>query len=150
MKIDDNGIEMLKHIEGLSLKAYADPPGQTKTYSIGYGHLGVPAGSTCSPEQAEEYLREDSTHAQSVVNKTVLDFLTQGQFNALTSFIYNVGEGNFLKSTMLRLLRSHDITGAANEFQKWNKANQKVLPSLVNRRKLERAEFIGKGWRSVL
>lgn len=70
--------------------------------------------------------------------------LTQNEFDALASFVFNVGLGAFEKSKLRRLLKAGDKAGAANEFPRWNKAAGKVLPGLVTRRAAERALFLEK------
>jgi lysozyme len=150
MLIDDNGIEMVKVIEVLMLKAYPDPPHQDKTYSIGYGHFGVTKDAACTPEQAVAWLRQDIQRAQHAVDTLVKTTLRQGESNALVSFVFNIGDGAFAKSTMLTFLNKGLMEAAANEFPKWNKSAGVVWKSLINRRKLEQAEFLGKGWRSAL
>ena len=68
--------------------------------------------------------------------------LTQGQFDALVSFAYNVGSRALSTSTLLKKLNAGDIKGAADEFLRWNKSGGKVMPGLTNRRKAERALFL--------
>ena len=147
-KVSDNGLNIIKNHEGLRLTAYK-PVAAEKYYTIGYGHYGpdVQPGQTITKEQAEDLLRKDVAGAEATVNKYVKVDLTQNQFDALVSFCYNVGSGNFKGSTLLKKLNKGDYEGAAQEFNKWNKGSGKVLGGLVKRRAAESALFssdIGK------
>ncbi|WP_147198547.1 lysozyme [Pantoea sp. CCBC3-3-1] len=139
MKISNNGINLIKKFEGLELKAYKDSVG---ILTIGYGHThGVKAGDVITGQQADAFLREDVHVAELAVNANVKVKLTQGQFDALVSFIFNLGAGNFVKSTLLKKLNAGDYAGAADEFGKWVNAGGKLLPGLVKRRAAEREAF---------
>uniref|UniRef100_UPI001B316D19 lysozyme n=1 Tax=Pantoea ananas TaxID=553 RepID=UPI001B316D19 len=93
-------------------------------------------------EQADKYLREDLLVAELTINTNVKVKLTQNQFDALASFVFNLGSGNFVKSTLLKKLNAGDIAGAADEFGKWVNAGGKKLAGLVKRRAAEREVFI--------
>lgn len=139
-KITQDGLDFIQDVEGCKLYAYLDTGG---VYTIGVGHTGpeVVKGLTCTMEQALQWLREDSEEAQEGVRRLVKGLLTQNQFNALVSFVFNVGVGAFSKSTMLKLINKGDFDGAANEFPKWNKDNGKEILGLTKRRILEQAVF---------
>ena len=138
-RIDENGLAMLKKIEGLSLTAYEDGNG----FSIGYGHFMKPGEpDTITKQQAERYLQQDIKWAEFAVWKHVDVKVTQNQFNALVSFVYNVGETQFRKSTMLRLLNEGDIKGALKQFPRWNKSQGEVLDGLIARRETEMEMFV--------
>ena len=79
---------------------------------------------------------------ESDVSNLVKVKLTQGQFDALVSFAYNLGARALSTSTLLQKLNAGDYTGAADEFPRWNKAGGKVLPGLTWRREAERALFL--------
>jgi lysozyme len=135
MKTSDNGIELIKRFEGLRLKAYLCPAGKP---TIGYGHTeGVKPGQTITEEEAEQLLREDLIVVENEINKHNLD-INQNQFDALASFVYNVGVGNFRTSTLLKKIKAdpNDKT-IANEFKRWVYSNGKKLPGLVKRREEE-------------
>ena len=76
------------------------------------------------------------------INKDVTVELTQNQFDALTSFAYNVGMGAFRSSTLLKKLNNGDYIGVSNEFERWNKSKGKVMPGLVSRRAREKELFL--------
>ena len=91
--------------------------------------------------EAEDRLKEDVHHAENCVNSLVAVPLTQGEFDALCSFAFNLGCSALRKSTLLRLLNQSDYDGAAAEFRKWNKAGGEVLAGLTKRRFEESQRF---------
>jgi lysozyme len=141
MHTSQKGLDLIKSFEGLRLSAYKDVVG---VVTIGYGTTsGVKMGDTITKERAEQLLREDVERFESQVLRLVKVPLTQGQHDALVSFVYNLGAGNLSNSTLLRLLNAGDYAGAAAQFNRWNKAGGKVLSGLVRRRAAERALFEG-------
>ena len=142
MHTSQKGLDLIKSFEGLRLSAYRCP---ADIPTIGYGTTaGVKMGQTITKERAEELLCEDVKRFETQVLRLVKVPLTQGQFDALTSFVYNLGAGNLSNSTLLRLLNAGDYAGAAAQFERWNKAGGKVLAGLVRRRAAERALFEAK------
>ena len=141
MNISQNGINLIKQFEGCRLEAYKCPAG---VWTIGYGHTGsdVVSGKKITQEQAENLLKQDLIVHCNNVSKLVKVKLNQNQFDALVSFEYNVGYGNFSSSTLLKLLNKGDYTGAAGQFERWVYAGGKVLEGLKNRRKAEKELFI--------
>ncbi|PWC10676.1 lysozyme [Brenneria roseae subsp. americana] len=143
MKISANGISLIKRFEGCKLTAYPDPGTGGKPWTIGYGHtLGVQPGDVITQPQAEQFLRDDLASVYLNIDTNVKTALTQGQFDALCSFIFNLGAGNFVKSTLLKKLNAGDTAGAADEFLKWNRAGGRILPGLTRRRAAERDLFL--------
>ncbi|MDR0219061.1 MAG: lysozyme [Enterobacteriaceae bacterium] len=143
MEISENGINAIKNYEGLRLKAYPDPATGAEPWTIGYGHTkGVVSGQVITQQQANAFLHEDLAPIYAVLQQYVTVSLTQGQFDALCSFIFNVGIGNFLHSTLLKKLNKDDIQGAAQEFLKWDRAAGKEMPALRARRKSEQRMFL--------
>jgi len=141
------GLTLIKASEGLESEAYPDPgnPETGEPWTIGYGHTrGVRRGDTCSEEQATAWLREDLGAAERAVRHLVEAPLSQGQFDALTSFVFNVGRSAFASSTLLRLLNAGDASGAAEQFKRWNRGADGPLPGLVIRRAAERALFLSQ------
>lgn len=133
--------EIIKDFEGLELEAYKCP---ADVLTIGYGHTKkVSAGDVITEGEADILLALDVQDAERAVNAYVDVDINQNQFDALVSFVYNLGAGNFKSSTLLRKLNQGDYLGAANEFQRWNKAGGKVLRGLVRRREAEANLFIG-------
>ncbi|MFP5338162.1 MAG: lysozyme [Gammaproteobacteria bacterium] len=141
MHTSQKGLDLIKSFEGLRLSAYKCP---ADVWTIGYGTTaGVKPGQTITKERAEELLRDDVKRFEGQVLRLVKVPLTQGQHDALVSFVYNLGAGNLSNSTLLRLLNAGDYAGAAAQFNRWNKAGGKVLSGLVRRRAAERALFEG-------
>lgn len=126
---------MIAGHEGLRLEAYLCPAG---VWTIGYGHTkGAKPGMTITRQRAEALLREDLLTAENTVNRLHLKF-NQNQFDALVSFVFNVGSGNFLRSTLLKKIQANANDPAiAAEFNKWNRGGGRVLPGLVKRRQQE-------------
>ncbi|HHB7182141.1 TPA: lysozyme [Klebsiella pneumoniae] len=145
MQTSDKGIALIKKFEGCKLTAYQDSVG---VFTIGYGWTqpvdGKPirAGMTIKQETAERLLKTGLVSYESDVSRLVKVGLTQGQFDALVSFTYNLGARSLSTSTLLRKLNSGDYAGAADEFLRWNKAGGKVLNGLTRRREAERALFL--------
>lgn len=140
MQTSNKGMDLIKRFEDLKLGAYRDSVGIP---TIGYGHThNVKMGDVITGEQADKYLREDLLVAELTINTNVKVKLTQNQFDALASFVFNLGSGNFVKSTLLKKLNAGDFAGAAGEFGKWVNAGGKKLAGLVKRRAAEREVFI--------
>lgn len=141
-EISNEALEALKHFEGLSLVAYRDPVG---IWTIGHGHTKtVKPGQKITEKEAENLLRFDLLEAESCVERALETPevpTTQGQFDALVLFVFNVGCHAFRNSTMLRKLREGDYDGAHDEFPRWKHAKGKVLPGLVRRRAAEQVLF---------
>lgn len=135
MNTSPKGIALIKEFEGLRLKAYLCPGG---VWTIGYGHTaGVKPGMVISEAQAEEYLKADLIAFERYLNGLGLA-LNQNQFDALVSFIYNVGTGNFSNSTLLRKVRANPQDNSiVDEFLRWVYSKGRVLPGLQRRRLAE-------------
>lgn len=143
MTPSENCVNFVAQHEGMVLKAYPDPGTGGAPWTIGCGRTtNVHPGDTCTPEQANEWLREELAGFAAQILSVVKVPLTQNQLDALTSFVYNVGFGNFLKSTMLRLINAGDYAGAAQQFIRWNKAAGRVMPGLTTRRNDEAVLFM--------
>ena len=134
-------IELIKEFEAFYEEAYLCPAG---VWTIGWGHTkGVKPGMKITEEQAEELLQEDMQEAKRVVERLNVD-LSDNQYNALVSFVFNIGGGNFAKSTIRRkIIANPENPKIADEMKKWKyatnpKTKQKeVLPGLVRRREKE-------------
>ena len=135
MNTSPKGIALIKEFEGLRLKAYKCPGG---VWTIGYGHTaGVKPGMVITKAQAEEYLKADLIAFERYLNSLGLT-LNQNQFDALISFIYNVGTGNFSNSTLLRKVRANPRDNSImDEFLRWVYSKGRVLPGLQRRRLAE-------------
>ena len=141
LETSESMIAVIKKFEGLRLKAYKCPAG---VFTIGYGHTeNVCADSEISELMADQILRKDLQKFEQAINNLDLPLL-QCEFDALVSFIFNVGIGNFNKSTLKKLLSQKKFFYAAKEFDKWVFAGGKKLPGLQNRRNIERKIFEGR------
>ena len=148
MQISDAGIELIKSFEGFRANAYPDPKSGGDPWTVGYGTTKFPSGRPVkkgdyvTPAQAEMYLREDVKKFASSVDALVTVPLKQCQYDALVSFVYNLGATNFRKSTLLKKLNAKDYKSAADEFLRWVSPGSSVEAGLRRRRTAERAMFI--------
>ncbi len=137
MRTSQKGIDLIKEFEGYSERVYLCPGG---VYTIGYGHTkGVQVGDTCTREKAEEYLKDDLRDTEEAVLDLVDVPLTQNQFDALVSLVYNIGSGNFYDSTIRKVInyKVSDIEEYRRAWMMWVKAQGRVLKGLVRRREAE-------------
>ncbi len=135
MKIGNKGLELIKHFEGCELEAYKCPAG---VWTIGYGHTkGVEEGDVWSESHADHMLEVELEEYENYVNTAVEVPLSQNQFDALVSWVYNLGPTNFNSSTMLKVLNAGDYSEVGNQMLRWNKAGGKVLEGLTRRRQAE-------------
>lgn len=145
MQISKNGIELIKRFEGLRLKAYQDSVG---VWTIGYGWTQPVDGKKIGPGMqidqvtADRLLKCGVVQYEQGVNQLVKVKITQGQFDALVSFAYNLGLRSLSTSTLLQKLNAGDKQGAADQFGRWVNAGGKRLDGLVARRAAEREMFL--------
>ena len=135
MKASIDAYELIKQFEGLRLEAYLCPAG---IWTIGYGHTsGVSPNSFITIQEADEYLHRDVATIEMQLNKLNL-ILRQCQWDAIVSFVFNVGIGNFKSSTLLAKIRINpDDNSIMDEFLRWVYANGKVMRGLQKRRLTE-------------
>lgn len=150
MKISEAGARLIAEFEGFSAKPYKDPVG---VWTIGFGSTkGV--GPNTPPVTREQAMARLMNEVNVVYGAAInaLDLpLTQCQFDALVSFVYNVGPGGVAASTTVgKRLRAHDWQGAADALLAWDKAGGRVLPGLTRRRQAERALFLSSPARDPL
>ena len=145
MSVSNKGVDLICEFEGEQLIAYDDGVG---VWTIGFGTIKYPSGvrvkkgDTCTEAQAESYLKNDLVKFENAINKLVKVPLNQNQFDAISSFTYNLGETNLSSSTLLKKLNVKDYSGAADQFLRWNKAGGKVMNGLTRRREAERNLFL--------
>ena len=140
MNISDAGINFIKTAEALRLTAYQDGGG---VWTIGYGHTGaVKKNQVCTQVEAECWLRADLLGVERCIKNCIVGELTQNQYDALCSFVYNIGCGAFTKSTLLHKLNEGDDIGAAEQFARWNHDNGVVVAILTRRREKETELFL--------
>lgn len=146
MNISAAGINLIKEYEGVRLKSYKCPAG---VWTVGVGHTSaagapeVKPGMTITETEALKILRNDLKKFEASIDSMVRVPLKQNQYDALCSFIFNVGAGAFQKSTLLRKLNAGDYAAVPQELMKWTKAGGKELPGLVRRRRAEAAMWRG-------
>ena len=140
MQTGNKGIELIKHFEGCELEAYKCPAG---VWTIGYGHIkGVHEGMKITEMQAEEMLKSELHEYEGYINDYVTVPLNQNQFDAMVSWVYNLGGGNLRSSTLLKVLNAGDYDGVPAQMLRWNKAGGKVLEGLTRRRQAEADLFV--------
>lgn len=134
-------LQLLERIEGLKLNAYLDTGGVP---TIGVGTTRYPNGNwvkmgdKITKEQAYDYLRHDVAGAAKDVDDLTTDAINQNQFDALVSFVYNLGRGSYQKSTLRTLINGNPNNAEIRaEFAKWKYDNGKIIDGLIVRRKLE-------------
>lgn len=135
MKASEKAYSLIRQFEGLRLTAYRCPAG---VRTVGYGHTsGVVPGMVITKEQAEKLLRLDIATVENIVNAECPN-LRQCQFDALVSFVFNIGGGNFRKSALLKKVKANpDDNSIMDEFLRWVYAKGIVLPGLQKRRLAE-------------
>ena len=144
MKTSANGIAHIKEFEGFRGKRYLCPANKP---TIGYGHVIVDSERATlwnvelTEDQATKLLMKDLVRFEDAVSAMVAVPLTQGQFDALVSFAYNLGEAKLRSSTLLKLLNAGDYDGARKQINRWVYSNGKKLEGLIRRRARETEMF---------
>lgn len=141
IQISDKGISLIKRHEGCKLTAYKDVVGVP---TIGYGHTkGVVMGDRISQYQADKYLEQDLIPVVQCLNKMGVAF-KQGQFDALCSWLFNLGERKFNSSTMKRyILARRTAIEITDQLVRWHYAGNRPLLGLKRRRVDEANMFLG-------
>lgn len=135
MKTSDAGLAALTKREGKKNEAYLDVKG-IPTIGVGHTSPEVHIGLVWTDQQVQDALRADVEDAEDCVNGYVKAPLTQYQFDALVSFVFNVGDTAFRRSTLLQVLNTGDYAKAAECFMMWNKP-----AAIIGRRISERRQF---------
>lgn len=157
MKTSANGLAVIKHFEWLEIEAYPDPGTGGAPWTIGYGHTGsdVRPGLVWNQTQAERALQSDLSYFENLVGNALTTPVSQGQFDALVAFCFNVGPGkkgvkdgllvlkNGNPSSLLRLTNARDFAGAERQFKYWDNAAGKKLRGLTRRRAAEACLYAG-------
>lgn len=139
--LSKHGAQFIASFEGFRADAYWDPWGQV--WTIGYGHTaGVRPGEKVTTTQALKLLEQDAASAATAIRDLVHVRLNQNQFDALVSFVFNLGAGALAESTLLKLLNRGNYRGAARQFHLWDHAGGQVLPGLLRRREAEAHLFL--------
>jgi lysozyme len=132
----DAGLSLTKQFEGLNLNSYQD---QVGVWTIGYGHTGptIHGGLTITQDQADQLLQSDVASSVACVNRAVTTAINQNQFDALVDFVFNLGCGALLSSTLLRDINAGNFAAAAQQFLLWDHARGVVIQGLLRRRQAE-------------
>ena len=144
MKTSEKGRKLIKDFEGVVLKAYPDPATGGEPWTAGVGHTGpdVKPGMKVTREMAEAWLTADLGKFEAVVANAA-PVATQDQFDAMVSLCFNIGPGNFLRSTLLKKHKAGLYGAAAAQFAVWVNANGEKMDGLVRRRKAEAELYRG-------
>lgn len=135
MEINQDGLNLILSFEKCKLVVYKDQAGYR---TVGVGHrTTLPVGATITSAEAQNLLKGDLERFERCVNNGVKVDVTSNQFSALVAFSYNVGDGAFLGSRLLKILNSGDTDGAAEQFARWDRAGGKVSLGLSRRRAAE-------------
>ena len=139
MKASGNAINLIKTFEGCRYRAYDCPAG---VCTIGYGHTeGVYSGMTISQDDADRFLAQDIEKVEKAINQSILVKLNQNQFDALVSFVFNIGIQAFYRSTLLQKLNHGAFKVIPYEMNRWTNIHGKFSKGLQNRRNKEVALF---------
>ena len=147
MNISKEGIALIKKFEGCELEAYQCAAG---VWTIGYGSTkDVKEGDTLTQKEADNLLLHEMQEYEGYIKELVKIPLKQNQFDALVSWVFNLGPANLKASTMLKFLNAGDYHLIPSQIKRWNKANGKVLEGLIRRREAEALMFEDKDWSAV-
>ena len=147
MNISQEGLSLIKKFEGCELEAYKCAAG---VWTIGYGSTkGVKEGDTVSQEEADKLLLHEMEEYEGYINDMVNVDLEQNQFDAMVSWVFNLGPANLKASTLLKVLNAKEDDDLPAQIKRWNKAGGKVLQGLIRRREAEALLFEGKEWHEV-
>ncbi len=137
-KIGFNGLALIKDFEKCVLVPYKDSGG---VWTDGWGNtVDVDPSCAVTKEQADKRLLKNLEWVEKVINDNLKVELTQNQFDAVCSLVFNIGASAFKDSTLLKKLNKGDKT-ASEEFVRWNKDNGKVVAGLTRRRLAETELF---------
>ena len=154
MRTSEVGRNLIMGFEDCRLVAYPDPATGGAPFTIGWGTCGpsIGPGTVWTQEQADERFDEDLTSFEGILNNAITTTVTQGQWDALLSILYNVGPGGTKRdgiiklksgapSTLLRMVNARDFAGAAAQFERWISPGSNVSRGLLRRRQAERKVF---------
>tara|TARA_X000001382_G_scaffold129914_1_gene123186 strand:- start:1245 stop:1688 length:444 start_codon:yes stop_codon:yes gene_type:complete len=147
MHISAEGLSLIKKFEGCELKAYRCA---ANVLTIGYGTIkNVTEGMEITQEEAETLLQEEMHEYEGYINDMVKVPLEQHQFDAMVSWVFNLGSGNLSSSTLLKKLNNSEYDEVPAQIRRWNKAGGKVLDGLIRRREAEALMFMNQDWYEV-
>ena len=141
MRTNEAGIDLIKHYESLRRQSYLCP---ANVWTIGYGatrlwdNEPVPPFTTITEQQADDLLRRDLVDTEDFVSRLIRVPLTENQFSATVSLVFNIGAGNFQRSQSRQRINRKNYDGAASIWWQWRRGGGRILPGLVKRRESER------------
>ena len=141
MRTNEAGLDLIKHYEGKRLKSYLCPANH---WTVGYGAIRyfdgepVPPNVTITEQEADDLLRRDLIDTEDFVSRLVRVPLTENQFSATVSLVFNIGAGNFQRSQIRQRVNRKDYYCAASIWWQWRRGGGRILPGLVKRRESER------------
>ena len=141
MRTNEAGIDLIKHYESLRRQSYLCP---ANVWTIGYGatrlwdNEPVPPFTTITEQQADDLLRRDLVDTEDFVSRLIRVPLTENQFSATVSLVFNIGAGNFQRSQIRQRINRKNYDGAASIWWQWRRGAGRILPGLVKRRESER------------
>jgi|TARA_R100000306_G_C4375093_1_gene141621 lysozyme len=146
MRVNESGLEIIKHFEGWSSSAYICPAGYI---SIGYGSCWDDKGIRITDSHPDitrdtgtAYLKREVSHVEKAIERLITAELTENMFSAIGSLAYNIGTGALQRSTLRMKLNRGNYIGASQEFPKWRRGGGKILKGLVLRRAKEKELFL--------
>ena len=144
MNISEEGVAFIRKQEGCRLQTYTDSKG---VLTVGVGHTGkdVEAGQTITSDQVNALLKADIRITEQAITRLVTAPLKQCMFDALCSLIFNIGQGRFAKSTLLKYLNQKNYLECSRQFLVFNECNGKPMAGLTCRREAERELFLKEG-----
>lgn len=147
--VTDQGLALIKRFEGFSATRYICPAGW---WTIGFGAIhgldGQPVTAATPPvteEEAETLMRRDLAVAERAALRLITVPLSDGRFNALASFAFNLGGGALQRSTLRRKVNREEHADVPDEFRKWVWGGGRKLPGLIRRREEEAEMYVGSG-----
>jgi len=147
MNISQEGLSLIKKFEGCEYNAYKCA---ADVLTIGYGHTkGVKEGDLITQQEADALLLHEMDEYEGYINNMVTVDLEQNQFDALVSWVFNLGSSNLSSSTLLKKINNKEFDAVPEQIKRWNKAGGKVLDGLIKRRNSEALLFEGKEWGKV-
>jgi lysozyme len=140
MNISHQGLELLMAREGKRNEVYRDTQG---VLTVGYGHTGpdVVEGEIWTDERIEKAFARDLERFEEALNENITGTIGQNQFDALVSWLYNVGTGWARSATLIRHINEGNLDAAAADFDSWHKP-----PEIISRRNGEKAQFMGTAY----
>lgn len=146
----EQGLSHIANLEGCRTQAYQC---SANVWTVGVGHTkSVKPNTELSNQDIATHFVNDISSAETIVNNALKTKVTQAQYDVMVSFVFNLGAGNFQRSTLLKKFNKNDITGACNEFLRWVyvdgkdcRVKESNCAGIVKRRHIEQQACLN-GW----